>query len=399
MSQISRRALYAAGEPLGDNASYERPGGRVLGGGGSAVNITNWDGMKSPQQDAYYAALTNWQSDVNTNTEAAATAIADARKTMQANYQKEVVNPWIAAQKEIITAQQAKEQSNMLLWQAVSIAIKTAIDLYIADQIDKRMREIAKDTRDLADRQLKMGEELHARYVNKYAPIEDAVADFAKTDWETNRYKPQYLVQQGRAKLDAARAYGKVSGKLNKKFTRYCTGANANMIRQTMSDWARMEIDMVNRAWRMEESQMWRRDDVQWARLQNAIANGQRLPSQAAQDIANGIRTATESNAIRGQAMQGWYGALARGAEGLFQFGYSALEQRNAANYAQIPGQVRNGSLGPTGLQSQQIPYDNGSFGYGNGSNGTGFNADTAGAVSLTGGDATGAEGSMSWFE
>ncbi|MGV0983390.1 MAG: hypothetical protein ACOYB2_02475 [Limnohabitans sp.] len=271
------------------------------------------------------------------------------------------------------------------------IAVKTAIDLVVADQMDKRMREIAKDTRDLADRQLKMGEELHARYINKYAPIEDAVADFAKTDWETNRYKPQYQMQQGRAKLDAARAFGKVSSKLNKKFARYCTGANANMIRQVEIDRAKMEVDMVNRAYRKEEAIMWERDDLQWKRLHNVIAFGRGLSSEAAQDVGNGIRTAIESNAIRGQAMQGWYGALQRGASGLFRFGYGALEQQNAASYGQLPGMARSapGSLGASGIQ-----YDANSFSSFDGS-GRVFNAETAGAINLTGGNETGA----SYFE
>ena len=298
-----------------------------------------------------YDALQNWQTGVDANTTGAAQAIADARKLMQANYNDEVVKPWLEAQKEVINAQRAAIDANLFTKQAVMLAIKTAIDLYIADQMDSRMRDIARDQRDMADRQMKMGEELHARYISKFTPIEDALADFAKRDWEQNRYKPQYAMQQGRAKLDAARAFGKVASKLNKKFTRYCTGANAEMIRQTHVDWARMEVDMVNRAWRKEEAQMWDRDTVQWNRLKDAILVGQKLPTQASQDIAAGIRTAIESNAIRGQAMQGWYGALSKSANGLFQFGYGALEQQRAPQYAQLPG-MNTGSLGGMGMET-----------------------------------------------
>lgn len=379
MRSISRRELYALGEPIGESATRTKPGGLVYGGGGGGGPVTNWPDMTNPMNNAVFGGMERYYGVVTADTEKAATIQQATAKTYEAWQSKRDVDwqKWYATQKQ-----------NETLWQqAAMIAIKTAIDLVIADQLDKRMREIAKDTRDLADRQLKMGEELHARYINKYAPIEDAVADFAKTDWETNRYKPQYQVQQGRAKLDAARAFGKVQSKLNKKFARYCTGANANMLRQVEIDRAKMEVDMVNRAYRKEEAIMWERDDLQWKRLHNVIAFGRGLSSEAAQDIGNGIRTAIESNAIRGQAMQGWYGALQRGASGLFRFGYGALEQQRAAGYAQLPGMARSspGSLGSSGIQ-----YEQNSFASYDGS-GSQFDPDTAGAVNLTSGNATGA--------
>lgn len=358
MRSISRRDLYALGEPIGASATRAKPGGRVLGGGGGGgpTQITNWPDMTTPVYDAF----TQWQSDVNANTEAAANAIADSRTSIQANYNAEVVTPWKNAQLELITKQKNNADNSLILQQAAIIAIKTAIDLVVADKIDKRMRDIASDQMSLANRQMNMGEALHARYIAKFAPLEDSVADFAKTDWETNRFKPQYALQQGRAKLDAARAFGKAAAKISKKFTRYCTGANANMIRQTHTDWARMEVDMTNRAWRDEEARMWARDDVQWGRLQNAISNGQRLPSQAAADIGNGIRTATEANAVRGQAMQGWYGAIARGVGSVYDFAMTQSYVSRNAQYGQIP-QIANtmyptgnsvGSLGTPGMTS-----------------------------------------------
>lgn len=384
MRSISRRDLYAMGEPIGESATRIKPGGRVYGGGGGGGPVTNWPDMEAPMQGAVTGGMTSYYGVVTADTAAAAAIQASSAATYEAwqTTRDTAWQTWYAAQK----------QSETLWQQAAMIAVKTAIDLVIADKIDSRMREIAKDTRDLADRQIKMGEELHVRYVNKFAPIEDAVADFARTDWETNRYKPQYQMQQGRAKLDAARAFGKVQSKLNKKFARYCTGANANMIRQTTSDWAKMELDMVNRAWRLEESQMWRRDDLQWQRLQNAIANGQRLPSQAAADIGNGVRTAQESNAIRGQAMQGWYGALARGADGLFQFGYGAMEQQKAAGLGMIPGMARSGSgsLGASGITQTPTTYMGNTFYENDGTS-------SSSTASLTGGDSTGA--SNSYFE
>lgn len=273
-----------------------------------------------------YDAMSQWQSDVNANTAAAASAVALARTSMQSKYKVEVVDPWKAAQLELIEKAHSNSGEEILWKQAALLAIKQAIDLVLADQMDKRMRDIAADQRDLANRQISMGEELHRRYVDKFAPIEDKVATFAITDWEGNRYQPQYTMQQGRARLDAARAYGAANRRLTRKFTRYCTGSNAEMLRLADIAWAQNEVDAVNKAWRFEESQAWRRDDVQWARLQNAIANGQRLPSQAAADMAAGIRGASESNSILSRAYGGWYGALANSAGNVFQWGYSQLE-------------------------------------------------------------------------
>jgi hypothetical protein len=378
MRSISRRDLYAMGEPIGESATRTKPGGRVYGGGGGGGPVTNWPDMTGPMESAVTSGMTNYYGVVTADTTAAA-AIQQNNATQHRLWQDTRDAKWQ-------TWYASQRQAETLWQQAAMIAVKTAIDLVVADQMDKRMREIAKDTRDLADRQLKMGEELHARYINKYAPIEDAVADFAKTDWETNRYKPQYQMQQGRAKLDAGRAFGKVSSKLNKKFARYCTGANANMLLQAELNRAKMEVDMVNRAYRKEEAIMWERDDLQWKRLHNVIAFGRGLSSEAAQDIGNGIRTAIESNAIRGQAMQGWYGALARGADGLFQFGYGAMEQQKAAGLGMIPGMARSGSgsLGASGITQTPTTYMGNTFYENDGTS-------SSSTASLTGGDATGA--------
>lgn len=381
MRSISRRDLYALGEPLGDSATYERPGDRkrVMGGGGGATSITNWN-------QGYSDMLTPWQQSVWANSAQAAQAQATDNSEYRKWYTAE-----IEAQRKWYTSQ---KQSEIAWQQAAWLAVKTAIDLVIADQMDKRMREIAKDQRDLADRQLKMGEELHARYINKYAPIEDLMADFAKTDWETNRYKPQYLVQQGRAKLDAARAYGKVSSKLNKKFARYCTGANANMIRSVELDRAKMEVDMVNRAWRKEEAIMWDRDDLQWKRLHNIASAGRNLSSEAAQDLSNGIRSAMESNAIRGQAMQGWYGAIGKASTSWFNFGYGQLESQRVGAYGALPymaraGYVSPGTLGAPGMDTGSGLSPNAAIE----NSGAGFSSLRAfdNSISLTGSDATGA--------
>jgi hypothetical protein len=56
---ISKRQLYALGEPLGDGATRTKPGGRVLGGGGdssSSQSTSNYDQRVAVQDGIGLAA-------------------------------------------------------------------------------------------------------------------------------------------------------------------------------------------------------------------------------------------------------------------------------------------------------------------------------------------------------
>jgi hypothetical protein len=379
MRQISRRELYALGEPIGDSATYERQGDRkrVMGGGGGGgpTTIENWDGIQGPMTSAYTAGLSAYFAEQTADKAAAASIQAGNLAAY---------TTWVQAQKT----------AEFSLWQAATIAVKTAIDLEQAKIMRNRMREIAADQYALGDRQIKMGEQLHARYLKTFTPVEDAYADFAKVEWDTNRYKPNYNLQQGRARLDAAREYRKAASKLNKRMTRYNTGSNAQVWSSAMSDWARREADLMGKAQKDEQIQMWRRDDVQWARLQSAIAIGQKLPTQAARDLEAGIQTATESLVIKGQAMQTWNYAVSKSVGGVFRAVNTEIEARRANSMSEVAAQARAaftyGSLGSTGLQSQSLGLSpNAAVDY----SGAGFSSLRAyeNSVSITTSDATGA--------
>ena len=115
------------------------------------------------------------------------------------------------------------------------IAIQIAIDNYIASKQRDLVRSIANDQAALANRQLVMAEKEYCRYATIFAPVEDATMAQVAAD---PRYVPQYELHMGRARNDAARAFGKAITGLNRKLTRYCAGANANLLREVHTEWA-----------------------------------------------------------------------------------------------------------------------------------------------------------------
>lgn len=187
------------------------------------------------------------------------------------------------------------------------VAIQIAIDNYIASKQRDLVRSIANDQAALANRQLVMAEKEYCRYTTIFAPVEDATMAAVAAD---PRYVPQYELHMGRARNDAARAFGKAITGLNRKLSRYCAGANANLLREIHSEWARTEVDAVNHAWRYEELQAWRRDDVQFNRKLQMFNVGRSLQASATGDMRAATAAIGGANEALMGGMSGYYGAL-----------------------------------------------------------------------------------------
>ncbi len=187
------------------------------------------------------------------------------------------------------------------------VAIQIAIDNYIASKQRDLVRSIANDQAALANRQLVMAEKEYCRYTTIFAPFEDLTMAAVAAD---PRYVPQYELHMGRARNDAARAFGKAITGLNRKLSRYCAGANANLLREIHSEWARTEVDAVNHAWRYEELQAWRRDDVQFNRKLQMFNVGRSLQASATGDMRAATAAIGGANEALMGGMSGYYGAL-----------------------------------------------------------------------------------------
>lgn len=211
------------------------------------------------------------------------------------------------------------------------IAIQIAVDNYIASKQRDLIRSIANDQASLANRQLVMAEKEYCRYTTVFAPVEDATMAEVAAD---PRYVPQYELHMGRARNDAARAFGKAITGLNRRLSRYCAGANANLLREIHSEWARTEVDAVNHAWRYEELQAWRRDDVQFNRRLQMFNIGRSLQASATGDMRAATAAIGGANEALMGGMSGYYGAL-QASFGRFS-GY--LLQQSRANSLQSFG-------------------------------------------------------------
>lgn len=211
------------------------------------------------------------------------------------------------------------------------VAIQIAIDNYIASKQRDLVRSIANDQAALANRQLVIAEKEYCRYTTIFAPVEDATMAAVAAD---PRYVPQYELHMGRARNDAARAFGKAITGLNRKLSRYCAGANANLLREIHSEWARTEVDAVNHAWRYEELQTWRRDDVQFNRKLQMFNVGRSLQASATGDMRAATAAIGGANEALMGGMSGYYGAL-QASFGRFS-GY--LMQQSRANSLQSFG-------------------------------------------------------------
>lgn len=226
------------------------------------------------------------------------------------------------------------------------IAIQIAIDNYIASKQRDLIRSIANDQAALANRQLVMAEKEYCRYTTIFAPVEDAMMAAVAAD---PRYVPQYELHMGRARNDAARAFGKAITGLNRRLSRYCAGANANLLREIHTEWARTEVDAVNHAWRYEELQAWRRDDVQFNRKLQMFNIGRSLQASATGDMRAATAAIGGANEALMNGVSGYYGAL-QASFGRFS-GY--LLQQSRANSLQSFGmgtaQLARGLPGLTG--------------------------------------------------
>lgn len=211
------------------------------------------------------------------------------------------------------------------------IAIQIAVDNYIASKQRDLIRSIANDQASLANRQLVIAEKEYCRYTTVFAPVEDATMAQVAAD---PRYMPQYELHMGRARNDAARAFGKAITGLNRRLSRYCAGANANLLREVHSEWARTEVDAVNHAWRYEELQAWRRDDVQFNRRLQMFNVGRSLQAGATGDMRAATAAIGGANEALMSGMSGYYGAL-QASFGRFS-GY--LLQQSRANSLQSFG-------------------------------------------------------------
>lgn len=187
------------------------------------------------------------------------------------------------------------------------IALQIAVDNYIAGKQRDLVRSIANDQAALANRQLVIAEKEYCRYATVFAPVEDATMAAAAAD---PRYVPQYALHMGRARNDAARAFGKAITGLNRRLSRYCAGANANLLREIHTEWARTEVDAVNHVWRYEELQAWRRDDVQFNRKLQLFNVGRSLQAGATGDTRAATAAIGGANEALLSGMGGYYGAL-----------------------------------------------------------------------------------------
>jgi hypothetical protein len=205
----------------------------------------------------------------------------------------------------------ATDQQNYRSWAITALeAIQTAIDVVMAYKQYQTQQEIANQQYDIANRQLAIAEALHAHYMNVYVPeIKNVMGDVSK-DWNSNRYKPNYPLHMGRARNDAARKYGDAAKKLNKKFSRYSTGANAELLRITNTGFMREEVGLESVAWRREQYQMWQRDEAMFNRLLEMFKVGRQLQADATQDMALAARIFAAAGEMKSKAYGGWYGAL-----------------------------------------------------------------------------------------
>lgn len=225
------------------------------------------------------------------------------------------------------------------------IGIQIAIDNYIASKQRDLVRSIANDQAALANRSLVMAEKEYCRYTEIFVPCENNTAAEVCAD---PAYEAQYELHEGRAKLDAARVFGDVLEILPRKFSRYCTGANANLLRQAYTDWARTEVDAVNHAYRYEELQKWRRDDVRFNRRMAVHQLGRNIQTMAVNDMRTGIQGISNANEMLMSGVSGYYGALQSTFGRYSGYLFSKSQSNMATQYGMSYAMASRGAI-PTG--------------------------------------------------
>lgn len=253
---------------------------------GLPVTVTNFDAMTNPlQKQIDYQIEKNKQ-----NHEAWSKSFLEAEKKRRDE----------EAQWRDFYAQVYQEE-NSTLKMLVTFAL-TGIQLWALYTQYKQQKEIAKRTYELANRQLRIAEELFSYYKAQYQPHEVKLGEKIN-EYFANPYRQQYDVTAGRFATNARIAMAGKRKEILMCASQYCTGATSTALKDIALQTARVVSNAMNSAVKYENLRE-QKFTEKWlnARL-TMIANGRGVQMQAVGGLDGALKAFSSFGADPGAAL------------------------------------------------------------------------------------------------
>lgn len=201
-------------------------------------------------------------------------------------------------------------------WKKYVIFALNAIQMWALYTQYKQQKEIANRTYELANRQLKLAEEMFAFYKSTYQPHETAMAKQID-GYFANPYRPQYKITSGRFALNARM---QMIGKRREVLmcaSEYCTGATRTTLRDLAIQEATLVGNALNSGIKYENLREQKMED-KWLQVRVAfIGNGRGVSAQGLGGIDQAVNAFHTFGADPGAALSQLLGTIAKTVGGI----------------------------------------------------------------------------------
>lgn len=218
-----------------------------MSGGGSAVSITNWNGMQAPTYGAMNQIWMNQQANANT----------------WASQAKQNDDAWRQQRDEEIQAYMDSESQWRTTQNAIAL-LQQAAALYFANKQYQAAKEAQDHQIEVWETEKEWARRYQDLWYNNYRPIEESfLAEKAAVD----PYDPKYDEAEARAVTDVRREFSLAREKMRKCIDPRCIGMTCETTKQLAIAEARAAVGAINKGYRAEEA----RKDIKDAQRDEVI--------------------------------------------------------------------------------------------------------------------------------
>jgi hypothetical protein len=304
---------------------------------GSAVVISNWQGLQMPMQASLENGVYAAQNQLWLNQQANADTWASQAKAND--------DAWRARHEQDVTAWQEEQESWRTDW-AIAQAAYAAAQTYLADKAFDAAEDAADKQYDIADRQQTIADEEYGRYSVHFAPCENTTVD---TVCQRPEYTEDIEAQANRAVADVRLQFTIARQQLQRRRNRYCLGAVLAGEREIAIEEARATADAKEKVRRFLEERQDNRRDKYFNRKLQLFNIGRGIKADAVNDFGRAAQGIAQGTSIELEARNQYYGAILSSFGGLLgaflpsggapmSTGFGASSSAMGGGYVGAPG-------------------------------------------------------------
>lgn len=201
-------------------------------------------------------------------------------------------------------------------FQNLMFFVLNGIQLWALTQQYNQQKEIAKRTYELANRQLKLAENMYAYYKQEFQPHETEMGKQID-NYFANPYKPQYQITSGRFALNAR---VQMAGKRRDIFmctSQYCTGAVTSALKDIAIQEAQLVSNAMNSGVKYEKLRQFKLEQKWLNTRLTFIQAGRGVASQGVTGIDGAVKAFHSFGADPGAALGQLLGTIANTVGGI----------------------------------------------------------------------------------